>query len=137
MQTLANAQTAPLRKFNFEYAFRPVYYFSRFAGLWPFTIIHDSNGKIQRARCGFFDVLWSILVICLYLTLVFFTYETLKREQAKIKNHTLFVVENIFEMSTLSFGALGIALNIINRNELADILRKFDTFDTEVSIFSI
>lgn len=125
-----------LRKFNFEHVIWPNYYFTRFIGLWPFSIIHDSNGNIQRARIGLSDMLWSILSICFYLTLAFYTYKKVKTAQEKeIENQLRFVVLNLFLMSSLLVGIFGIIFDMVNRNKLVDILRKFNTFDDEVRDF--
>lgn len=128
----ANANNARLRKFNFENVFRPVLQFLHIAGLWPFSIKHYSNGKIRRARVGFFDIAWSILILCFDLVIVFSTFKKLKSGRAKDENRIRFVVYNAFKMTFLLFGAFGILLDVINRNKLVDILQKFNTFDNEV-----
>lgn len=132
MNTLADTKNIQLQKLNFEYAFRPAYYFSRFAGLWSFSIIHDSNWSIQRTRIGLSDVLWSISMICLNLTLAFLTYKRLK--EGDEKSDTRLVMLHIFRMAFLLIGVLEILLDMINRNKLVDILQKFNGFDNEVSI---
>lgn len=132
METLAGEEKVQMRKFNFEYAIRPIYYFSRLSGLWPFSIVRDSNGKIQRARIGFFDILWPILLICLHLKLSLEYYEDFR---ATVKNHVIrirFVVFCILDMTSFLFITIEIVLNGINRNKLVDILGKFDTFGNEV-----
>lgn len=135
MESLANAKNTQLRKFDFEYGFRPVYYFLRFTGLWPFSIIHHSNGKIQRARIGSTDILWLILITCLNLILAFFAIEILMSEQGIQEKRNQFILFSIFKMCSVLFEIFAIVLDIINRNKLVDILRKFNTFDNEVSIF--
>lgn len=134
METMANANKTPLKKLDFEYGFRPVYYFSRLTGFWPFSIIRHSDGTIQKARIGFFDILWSILLICLYLIFAFFAYEVLKVGRDKNEDNIRFYVYNVFKMGSVLFGIFGIILDMRNRNKLVDILRKFNTFDNEVSI---
>lgn len=133
---MANANNIQLKQTNFESGFRPAYYFSRFAGLWPFSIMHHSNGKIHRARVGFFEILRSILAICLNLTLLLDVYIEVKAGREKNTIRIQFVMFNIFKMSSLLFCAIVIMLNMINRNKLIDILGKFTTFDNEVSNFS-
>lgn len=132
MASLASASTVPPKKLNFEYVFRPAYYYSRFAGIWTFSITHDSNGSIQRARVGFFDILWPIFVICSNSVLAFSAYQSFMAEREKYANTTRYIAENIFQMSCFLFVAIGIVLNVINRNRLVDILRRLNTFDNEV-----
>lgn len=133
MGTLVNTKNIQLRKLNFEHAIRPIYYSTRFAGLWPFTIVHDSNGNIQKARVGLSDVLWSILFICFHLTLAFYTYKKVKTTQLR-ENQLRFIVLNVFLLSSLLVGILGIIIDMINSEKIVDILRKFNAFDKEVRL---
>lgn len=135
METLPNATVAPLKKFNFEYAFRPLHHFLRFIGLWPFSIIHYSNGKIRKARMHFFDVLRSALIIGLNLLLVVERYKHLRAGQAVQAMRMRFTVFNVFHRSSFLFTGIGIILNVFNRNRLTDLLKKFNTFDNEVREF--
>ena len=120
---------------NFEHGFRPAYYFSRFVGLWPFSIVHHSNGTIQRAWVGFFDGLWFIISICLKLALAFRACERLKTVREKPANRIRFIEDNTYDMSCFLVGVIATVLDMINRNKLVDILRKFNAFDNEVRFF--
>ena len=132
MDALVNEDSFLWKHSNFEHGFRPAYYFSRFAGLWPFSIIHHSNRPILRARIGFFDGLWFILSICLKLTLAFYAYEILKTGREKHTNRIIFIVDNMCDISCCLFGVIATVLDMINRNKLVDILQKFNAFDDEV-----
>lgn len=136
MEANANITLKPKKKINFEHAIRSVHYLSRCAGLWPFSIDHDPNGKIENARIGVSNMLWSVLVICLNLTLVLSTYKKLMARGDTYDSSIQFVVFNISKMSYLLIGISGIVLDVINRYRLADILRNFNAFDSEVRIFS-
>lgn len=135
METLATANIVPPKQFNIEYVFRPVYFYSRFSGLWTFSIARDSTGMAQRARIGFCDILWPIFVICLNFISAFYTYKTFMAERMEYANFTRFIAENLFQMGCFLFVAIGIVLNMIHRRRLVDVLRKFNTFDNEVSQF--
>lgn len=135
MGTWAHAITVPPETFNFDYAFRPIYYFSRYVGLWPFSIICESNRKIRRARIGFFDVLRSILIIYLNLTLTFCGYKEIRPRQENHTNNIRFIVFMAFQLSSFLFIILGIVLDVINRKKFVDILLKFNTFDHKVRHF--
>lgn len=117
-----NASNAQLKQRNFKYSFRPIYYFLYCAGLWPFSIIHHSNGRIHRACISFYDILWSILVIGLNLTFAYFAYEKLMTGQGIHENRTQFFLFNIFKMRSVLFGGVGVALDMFNCNKLVDIL---------------
>lgn len=133
MHILGTTNNVSQTKFNFEHIFRPIYYFSRFAGLWPFSIIRNSTGKIQKARCGPCDILWMILVLGFNLTFALDAYIQLRKEQQKLVVHIRYIVESIFEICSFLFITIGIVLDVINRNRIVDILQKFNKFDHEVS----
>lgn len=110
-----------------QHSFQPVYYFSRFAGLWPFTIVYNSNGSIKGARVQLLDILWFLVSICFY-------FESLFNAMDEMKNsgeNKIFFISNI---PPLLFGPICIALDMFNRKSLTNILDKFITFDNEVKI---
>lgn len=136
MEPLTRSKIVSLKKqLNFEYAFRPIYTFSRITGLWPFSIIHDSKGEIYKPRVGFFDILRTVFIICLNLTLIFFQYKRFNQE--KFETKLPFAVLSLFKISSLLTGTFGIVFDLINRNMLINILRKFNIFDNEVRDFSM
>lgn len=47
-----------LKKENFEYCFRPIYYFSRAYGQIPFTITYYKNGAIDGVKIYKRDYIW-------------------------------------------------------------------------------
>ena len=115
--------------------FQPIYYFSRSVGLWPFTIIYNSNGSIKKARVCLFDILWFIASISLYLTAIFYTYDELNT--LLNQNDRIFVSDilyHIFQIPLLFFGAVYIIIDMLNRKKLVNILRKFIMFDNEVRV---
>lgn len=104
MEPLANANIILKRKFNFEYAFWPLCFFSSFFGLWPFSIIYDSNGTIRGVRIFFFDVLRSIVIICLNVALSLESYEHLGVEQKKTcDSRTICCFYRVSNMSLLIY----------------------------------
>lgn len=135
MEPLAAANIASKKKFNFEHAFRPIRYFSRFAGLWPFSIVHNSTGTIQRTRIGPLNILSSILIIIWNLTLSLESYGKLRASHESHAVHIRFVVFSAFQISFALFTTIRISMDLINRNQLIDILGKFNTFDDEVRFF--
>lgn len=134
MKSLEN--TSKVLPKQFEHSFKPVYYFSRCIGLWPFTIAYNSNGSIKEARVHLLDSLWFLISICLYLTALFFYYEDLMQSFNLKKSYyfsdLLFLISQI---PPLLFGSVAIVLNMFNRNRLINVLKDFITFDTEVMLF--
>lgn len=134
MSTIENEPYASPK--DVQHGFQPIYYFSRCAGLWPFTISYNSNGSIAGARIHIFDILWLLTSICLYFTALFYTYEDIEASQAF--EQTQFFATLIFflnEIPPLLFGTIWIVLDMFNRNRLVDILKKFTLFDKKVSFF--
>lgn len=130
MNTVKNTSKAEQK--NVQHAFQPIYYFSRCAGLWPFTIEYDASGSIKRAPVHSFDCLWFLISICVYLTALFYAYQDL-RNQVESGSHIFYtLVFNINNMPPLLFGAVSIVLDMLQRNKLINILNKFAIFDKDV-----
>lgn len=132
MESFENTSKALPKRF--QHGFLPIYYFSRCVGLWPFTIIHKANGSI-KARVRLFDSLWFLISICLYLTALYYTYKDIRNTLQKGPYLTS-IISQISQIPTFLFGAVGIAMDMLNRNRLITILKNFNEFDTEVSILT-
>lgn len=119
-----------------QHDFQLIYYFSRCAGLWPFSIAYNSNGSIKTARVHLFDSLWFFVSICLYLMAAFYYFfdrmitDTDHTNTAFISNQMYFIVQ----MTFFSLTVAGIALDMCNRKKLINILDKFSIFDSEVCL---
>lgn len=121
------------KKLNFEYCLRPIYFISRVSGLLPFSVARDSNGIIHAPRINAFDFVFFIVSISWYLFLTFVSFREIqfwpnlnKSQVLTVSNYSLLIV-------TLIFGALTITMDLFNRAKLIDILKKFITFDQNVS----
>lgn len=124
--------TSKARPKQFLHSFQPIYYFSRCIGLWPFTIIYKANGSID-GRVFLFDSLWFLISICLYLAALYYTYQDIENLLQK----GFYLTRAIFQISQIPiflFGAVGIVLDMLNRNRFIAILKNFSDFDTEVSL---
>lgn len=137
MATLAaNIKNAHSKQLNFEHGFRPIYYFSRAAGLWPFSICRDSNGVIQPARLSRLDGAWFFISLCLHLFAMFYYYLSLVELEGSNKTILTFsILYTLFQIKSLLIGAFGIILDLLNRYTLVNLLRKFIVFDSEVGHF--
>lgn len=132
MKTIATVNIASMRTSNFEHSFRPLYCFSRFAGLWPFSIIRDANGIIQSTSIGLFDVFWSLFIIFLNFAVSLNVYKKLKAQHENNAIDIQYVVFAIFEISSFLFTIIRISLDLINRDKLVNVLKRFNTFDKKV-----
>lgn len=118
-----------------QHGFRPVYYFSRFVGLWPFTIANDSNGSIKAAHVNLFDRLWFLLSICLYSVALYYTYADMREiNHSSVDSYFMDVINYITQIPILLFEASNIVLDMLNRKILVNILNKFIIFDSKVSL---
>lgn len=117
---------------SFEYGFRPIYYFSRVAGLWPFQIVRNSNGSIEKARVRLIDMLWFFTSIFVYLTALFYVYKNMEQLQVSNASYISLSILFMFQTMCLLFGACGIVLDMYNRKKLINILDKFNAFDCKV-----
>lgn len=118
---------------NVRHGFQPIYCFSRCIGLWPFTIAYDSNGAIKDARIDLFDCLWFLISICLHLTALYSSYGFMTRTRASEEQHFFSsLIFYINQIPSLLFGAICIVLDMLNRNKLTSILKKFIIFDKQV-----
>lgn len=131
MRLFKNTVKAQPRKL--QHGFQPIYYFSRSIGLYPFTLVYNSNGSIKGARVHLFDSFWFLISIGLFLIALFFTYERVMHIHALNLNLSD-MMYFLSQIPPLLFGSVGIVLNTLNRNKLTNILEKFIIFDNEVSL---
>lgn len=130
MEFFAKSRNNRTKNLNFEYGIRPIYYLSRTMGLWPFSIVHDSNGAIQRAQIRRIDALWFVISIAIYFTATLISFECVNR--AHIGSLMILIFNYISQIVGLAFGTLIIAMDMCNRNRIANILEMFTAFDNEV-----
>lgn len=130
----SSQNTFKARPKNLPHGFRPIYYFSRCIGLWPFKIYYDSNGSIKGTYVSLFDKFWFFISICLHLAASFFTYED---SQSTRDPHLLYyfpkLIYNLTAIPDFLFGVLCIILEMFNRNRLVNILKQIIFFDRKVS----
>lgn len=110
---------------NFAYSFRPVYYFLRFFGLIPFSIIYNSNDEIQKCKITKFDGFWFVISWSMYLLMV----SSIKIMHVPTSFSILGIIFGILSF-TYSFSA--IVVNMWNRYKFIKILKQITIFDIEV-----
>lgn len=123
-----------VKKHNFTYCVKPVYYISRAFGLMPFSLIYDSNEEIQSARVRLCDSLWFVLSICLNLFWAFMCYQDFKFPVTKNGTNVLLVAENVITILTLILNSGVIVMKMYNRFEIVEIWKNFAVFDKAVSV---
>lgn len=130
---------ATSKKLNFAHSFQPIYILSRIFGLMPFTIVFDSNDKIQTARVKVIDLIWFTIAIGIYLCSI--THFPLAGQHIflyiLVPDSTLtlaFGTKSIVIFRRL-FNCLSIGMEMCNRFKLIEILKNINTFDEKVSYF--
>lgn len=122
------------RRLDFVYSFLPIYYFSRFFGLMPFSFIYDSDDEIQAPRISIFDGVWFVITIGIYLVAAFTNFQILTHPKEMALASALYYGHYILLIQGLLVCSVAIGLDIYNRNRLVTILKIFIAFDKEVSV---
>lgn len=124
---------------NFQNIFNVNYYFLRVLGLWPFSFVRDSSGKIQKPQVTKIDLLWFIISTLFYLSVsTVFLKDSLKFatrfERSKYVYNIISSGDYGRIVFSLIFVALLISIDMLNRFKIASILKTFESFDESVSI---
>lgn len=119
---------------TFAYGFRPIYLFSRFFGLMPFSIIYDSTGEALKPSISRLACFWLVILISIH-TLMFITvFKAIEIPTGQFEySPILYVGDAILFLMQLVCTILLFGLNIRNRFEFIDILKMFVEFDKEAS----
>lgn len=131
-QSIQNIDTVHLKKFDFVFSFKPIYYLCRISGLLPYSFIFDSNGSVKYPKIGKFDILWLIISLVLYLISILLFINNAKFIP-NAPSIVLFVGDSLQVVLSLIFGIVFIGLDVFNRFKMVDILNKFRIFDAKVS----
>lgn len=118
---------------SFHYSFRPLYFFSRFVGLMPFSVTQSLNGNGLSARVTVYDLIWFILSIVISISLGVIDTTNIRLPQNSNESLTINVGDHLLLIFGLSVGTLSVALDMFNRKRLVNIVESFETFDREVS----
>lgn len=123
------------RKYNLTNCFVIIYLFSRAIGLLPFSVVRDSNGRVQRAKVSLLDFIWFAISIGLNLFMAFYCYQTTEVPQDPNESVILIIGDNMLLIVGLLLGAFSILIDMFNRGRLVNIVKRFSAFDDEVNIF--
>lgn len=124
------------KQLDFWDTFKPVYYFSRAFGLLPFSIGRDSNGIIYKPKVNTFDGIWFLFTIVAFLSAAVLSQHYMKFQDLTTQIYISIVLKNIQITLSSIFGILLIGMDMYNRFKIFEILKRFITFDNEVSYFS-
>lgn len=123
-----------VKRIDFLYSFRPIYYFSRIFGLMPFSIIYDSNGeRARRPKITIFDGIWLLISVCTQMLGVYLTI------RFKFVNQTsptfVVILGYTFIIMTVMYGVGAVVMDLCNRFKFLEIINSFTVFDKHVSFF--
>lgn len=127
------------KRLDFFRNFKAIYYILRAFGLWPFSFVRDSNGKIQKPKVSKIGLLWFIVSIQLYVLAAFILLKYSKSlGKNDHKSRAIFILLNSnnarLALSLISI-AISIVIDMCNRYKLTNIVKIFATFDKSVEIF--
>lgn len=137
LQIECTAETFKISKTsNFLSSFKFNYYFLRVFGQWPFALVRDSNGEIQKHKIRILDPLWFIISMALYIaaSITFYKNAQFERENPKFARKIINSGEYIRITLSLIFVALEIAIDMCNRRKLINVVNMFLRFDESVSV---
>lgn len=117
-------------KFTFADSVRSIILVSRFFGFTPFSFA-IKNGKISGARVRNIDLLWFVICLTIYATLI---YTCPFRLPTSFAASSALVYEHYMQLIGGLFKAMfTIILDMINRHRITGILIDLNRFDMEVS----
>lgn len=122
---------------DFVDSFKPINYFLRILGLMPFSIGRTSNGNISAPEIKKIDGLWFLLTISIYSIVAIASFEYVKfKRESNLHLHMVEVSHHYLHLTMgLIFSVVFIGMDMYNRYNLVDLLKKFTIFDKEVSHF--
>lgn len=121
---------------NFVHVFRPIYYFARFFGQMPFSIVQIASDEFHQPRIRKWDFIWFTISICMYTVLTVFNSWYIFRASLLFRvNKILYLLA--WTISTLRFvnflcALVMLIMDVCNRHRLVNILNKFTAFDRKV-----
>lgn len=124
------------QKLCFYYAFKPIYFFSRFVGLMPFSVVRSLDGNGLSARVTVYDIIWFIISIASGILLAVIDTKNMRLPQSKNESLTINVGDHLLLIVGLSVGTFSICLDMFNRKRIVKIIENFESFDKEVSFTS-
>lgn len=126
---------------NFLNSFKVNYYFLRAFGLWPFSFVRDSNGRVQKSKITKLDLLWFIASLLLYISASIFFIKNTKipvNDENEKCSAMCFINKGYYIriVFSLVLVTLSIGVDMCNRFKLVIALKMFVHFDGLVSVFS-
>lgn len=100
----------------------------------PYTIVFDSNDAIYRPAIRVFDILWFIIAIFVYSSMIIINYvqtSNISFTSSKVLDCS----SQLILFLSIVFGLLVILIDILNRFKFVDILNKFIRIDEKVRPF--
>lgn len=126
------AKIEPKKSVAFRDCITPAYTVSRVFGLFPFTIVYDSNGHVQKAVVYIRDVIWFIGSISLNFVSIYTVVSRLKF-LFSMKSPLLVNANNLLMLFVCTLSTISIIFDLINRDRLVKMCRDLSAIDEKVS----
>lgn len=107
-----------------------IYIIARAFGSWPFTIEFNAKSRTSRVQVTKLDLIWFLLSLCIYgLFNWFAVFEQIRQLQLSLVE---ILISQITQISSILVTMLSIAMDMINRNVIWQMILIFHRFDEEV-----
>lgn len=117
---------------NYVNSFRPIYYFSRVAGLMPFSIVWNPKEEYYMTQVRIIDGFWFTLIACVNLLVIYFVHQKNHSALTQYLPYLFTLVGTTNRIISQIFGAALIVMDMFNRSKMIDILNMFNLIDKEV-----
>lgn len=119
-------------RLDFYDCVRPIYVMNRIFGLLPFTVDFDSDGNIERARVGTFDLIWFISFTAIYMAIQSLVDSSTKGA-SDFESSVLLIFDRLFWIVGCTKMFMAIILDMLNRHRFIKLLKNFLVFDKNVN----
>lgn len=114
-----------------SFSFRPIYYFSRLFGFFPFSIVYDTNGEILRSKVRVIDgVLFAALI---FLHFASASYYHMRPSMRSPIPHVFGIANKITYQMIHYHNVIIITMNMYNRQKIINIIKSFNIIDKKVT----
>lgn len=116
------------------HSFRPLFIYSRFFGLFPFSFKINVFGEVQHVKLTILDLFWLCLSIAMYSSLMAFVLFGPDNVESDLRSaHSLVLGDSFLFVYGFIMCIISIVMDLINRNRIAWNIQRFEEFDKEVN----
>lgn len=118
---------------HYYYSIRPIIVLSRCFGLNPFSFKTNVFGEVYRTQITFFDALWFVAAITMYVTLTVLVSMHISLAPELESVYLLVLGDQLLLAFALVMCVVGVVMDMVNRNRILRNIQRFEAFDKEVN----